>query len=63
MFSGEIALGRMAGERFASRLTRVVDGKTSSEVSPLRSRKSVGKERTFSTDQNDLKQFLKCFVL
>ena len=23
------------------------------QVSPLRSRKSVGKERTFSTDQND----------
>ena len=50
---GEIALGRMAGERFASWLTRVVDGTTSCEVSPLRSRKSVGKERTFSTDQND----------
>jgi DNA polymerase IV (DinB-like DNA polymerase) len=50
---GELALGRMAGERFASWLTRVVDGTTSSEVSPLRSRKSVGKERTFSSDQTD----------
>lgn len=50
---GEIALARMAGERFASWLTRVVDGTTSSEVSPLRSRKSVGKERTFSADQRD----------
>jgi DNA polymerase IV (DinB-like DNA polymerase) len=50
---GELALGRMAGERFARWLTRVVDGTTSSEVSHLRSRKSVGKERTFSSDQTD----------
>ncbi len=50
---GELALGRMAGERFASWLIRVVDGATSTEVSPLRSRKSIGKERTFSQDQTD----------
>jgi DNA polymerase IV (DinB-like DNA polymerase) len=50
---GELALGRMAGERFAGWLTRVVDGTTSSEVSQLRSRKSIGKERTFSSDQTD----------
>ena len=50
---GELALGRMAGERFAHWLTRVVDGTTSSEVSQLRSRKSIGKERTFSSDQTD----------
>jgi len=50
---GELALGRMAGERFAQWLTRVVDGTTSSEVSQLRSRKSIGKERTFSSDQTD----------
>ena len=50
---GELALGRMAGERFARWLTRVVDGTTSSEVSQLRSRKSIGKERTFSSDQTD----------
>lgn len=50
---GELALGRMAGERFAAWLIRVVDGMTSTEVSPLRSRKSIGKERTFSNDQTD----------
>lgn len=50
---GELALGRIAGERFARWLTRVVDGTTSSEVSQLRSRKSIGKERTFSSDQTD----------
>ena len=43
----------MAGERFAAWLIRVVDGTTSSEVSQLRSRKSIGKEHTFSTDQTD----------
>ena len=50
---GELALGRMAGERFAAWLMQVVDGTTSSEVSQLRSRKSIGKERTFSSDQTD----------
>ncbi|DAC31210.1 MAG TPA: DNA polymerase IV [Candidatus Poseidoniaceae archaeon] len=55
---GEIALGRIAGERFASWLVRVVDGTTSREVSPLRSRKSIGKENTFSSDQNDQQMVL-----
>ena len=56
---GEIALGRIAGERFASWLIRVVDGATSREVSPLRSRKSIGKENTFSSDQNDKRKVLE----
>ena len=55
---GELALGRIAGERFASWLIRVVDGATSSEVSPLRSRKSIGKEHTFGHDQNDQERVL-----
>ncbi|MDB9834591.1 DNA polymerase IV [Candidatus Poseidoniaceae archaeon] len=56
---GEIALGRIAGDRFASWLIRVVDGMTSREVSPLRSRKSIGKENTFSNDQNDQERVLE----
>ena len=38
----------MTSLRFATWLLRVVDGSTSNEVSPLRSRRSIGKERTFS---------------
>jgi len=50
---GELALARMTSDRFASWLVRVVDGSTSNVVSPLRSRRSIGKERTFSIDQDD----------
>ncbi len=50
---GELALARMTSRRFASWLLRVVEGSTSNDVSPLRSRRSIGKERTFSTDQSD----------
>jgi len=50
---GGLALSRMTSRRFSSWLIRVVEGSTSSEVSPLRSRRSIGKERTFSTDQSD----------
>tara|TARA_B100000214_G_scaffold368090_1_gene339100 strand:- start:125 stop:1267 length:1143 start_codon:yes stop_codon:yes gene_type:complete len=50
---GELSLSRMAGERFALWVISVYEGTTSSEVSPLRSRKSVGKEHTFSSDQSD----------
>ena len=50
---GELALARFTSERFASWLMRVVDGETSDEISPLRSRKSVGKEHTFEVDQLD----------
>ena len=56
---GELALGRIAGEHFASWMIRVVDGATSREVSPLRSRKSIGKEHTFRTDQTDKEKVLK----
>ena len=50
---GELALARMTSPRFSSWLIQVVDGLTSNDVSPLRSRRSVGKERTFSIDQDD----------
>ena len=50
---GELALARMTSHRFASWILRVVEGLTSNEVSPLRSRRSIGKERTFSVDQSD----------
>ena len=56
---GELALGRIAGERFSSWLVNVVDGSTSREVSPLRSRKSIGKENTFGTDQTDKEHVLQ----
>lgn len=56
---GELALGRIAGERFSSWLINVVDGSTSREVSPLRSRKSIGKEHTFATDQTDKEHVLQ----
>lgn len=50
---GELGLERLAGNRFSNWFIRVVEGDSSSEVSPLRSRKSVGKERTFSSDRTD----------
>lgn len=50
---GEIALARFTSERFASWIFCVLDGTTSDEISPLRSRKSVGKETTFEVDQID----------
>lgn len=56
---GELALGRMTSPRFASWLLRVVEGSTSNEVSPLRSRRSIGKERTFSHDQSDHEHVLQ----
>ncbi len=56
---GELALGRIAGERFSSWLINVVDGSTSREVSPLRSRKSIGKEHTFAADQTDKEHVLQ----
>ena len=50
---GELALARIAGERFSSWLKKVVEGESSTEVSPIRSRKSIGKEHTFEIDQSD----------
>ena len=56
---GELALSRMPSLRFATWLLRVVDGSTSNEVSPLRSRRSIGKERTFSEDLSDHEHVLE----
>lgn len=50
---GELSLARLTGERFASWLMSVVEGESSAIISPLRSRKSIGKEHTFETDQRD----------
>ena len=50
---GEISLARITGERFAAWITRVYEGRTSSEISPLRSRKSIGKEHTFDYDREN----------
>ena len=50
---GEIALSKFTSERFAEWIIKVIEGDTSDEISPLRSRKSVGKERTFESDQLD----------
>ena len=55
---GEIALARFTSDRFASWIFRVLDGETSDEISPLRSRKSVGKETTFEFDQTDAENVL-----
>ena len=41
------------GERRAQSLWRILEGDSSNEVSALRSRKSIGKERTFSSDVLD----------
>lgn len=56
---GEIAISRFTSERFASWLMRVIDGETSDDISPLRSRKSVGKESTFEYDQLDVQSVLE----
>ena len=56
---GELALARMTSRRFSSWMLRVVDGSTSNIVSPLRSRRSIGKERTFSVDQSDHEHVLE----
>ena len=55
---GEIALSRFTSERFASWIMRVIEGDSSDDVSPLRSRKSVGKEYTFEIDQTDCESVL-----
>jgi len=55
---GEIALARFTSERFAAWIFRVLEGETSDDISPLRSRKSVGKETTFEFDQTDSENVL-----
>ncbi len=48
---GPVTLEQNLGLRRASRLWNILEGKSSNEVSPLRSRKSISKERTFPFDQ------------
>ena len=50
---GELSVARLAGDRFAHWFMRVVEGESSAVVSPLRSRKSIGKEHTFERDLDD----------
>ena len=57
---GVLGLQRFASERFAKWVVDVLEGETSDEVSPLRSRKSIGKEYTFSEDQTDAEIVLEC---
>ena len=47
---GELVLSRFTSERFAKWLISVYEGESSNEVSPIRSRKSMGKEHTFDSD-------------
>ena len=56
---GVLSLERLAGERFSSWFMSVVEGESSDVVSPLRSRKSVGKEHTFETDLADHESVLE----
>jgi nucleotidyltransferase/DNA polymerase involved in DNA repair len=60
---GELALARVTSERFAKWAIRVVEGETSNQVSPLRSRKSIGKEHTFDKDQTDMQVVLERLVI
>ncbi|MEC7504081.1 MAG: DNA polymerase IV [Candidatus Thermoplasmatota archaeon] len=50
---GELSLSRLVGDRFATWFMRVVEGDSSDVISPLRSRKSIGKEHTFERDLDD----------
>ena len=50
---GELSLSRLTGERFATWFMTVIEGESSNVVSPLRSRKSIGKEHTFERDVAD----------
>ncbi len=56
---GELTLSRLTGERFATWFMRVIEGDSSAVVSPLRSRKSIGKEHTFEHDQANHETVLK----
>jgi DNA polymerase-4 len=56
---GELSLARLTGERFATWFMSVVEGESSDVVSPLRSRKSIGKEHTFERDQGDHESVLE----
>lgn len=56
---GQLSLERIAGHRFASWFISVVEGESSTVISPLRSRKSIGKEHTFEVDQHDHEHVLE----
>ncbi|MEL0100134.1 MAG: DNA polymerase IV [Euryarchaeota archaeon] len=60
---GEIVLSRFTSERFAKWIISVYEGESTDEVSPIRSRKSIGKEHTFETDISDYEIVLKQLVL
>ncbi|MBT3771910.1 MAG: DNA polymerase IV [Euryarchaeota archaeon] len=55
---GEIGLTRFSSERFAKWIIHIYEGTSSSEVSVLRSRKSISKEHTFPTDITDSEEIL-----
>ena len=59
---GELSLSRITGERFASWITKVYEGTTSSEISPLKSRKSIGKEHTFDYDRDNFQMVLETLL-
>ncbi len=59
---GELSLSRITGERFASWITKVYEGTTSSEISPLKSRKSIGKELTFDYDRDNFQMVLETLL-
>lgn len=50
------------GDRRARSLWRILEGDSSNEVSTLRSRKSIGKERTFSRDIEDTEVVFEMLV-
>ena len=50
---GELVLAKFTSERFAKWLISVYEGESSDEISPIRSRKSIGKEHTFEEDISD----------
>ena len=50
---GDLALARITGERFSKWFIRVLEGESSQGISPIRSRKSIGKEHTFERDQTN----------
>ena len=56
---GALALSSMLGERLGSWLVAVVEGETSNAVSPLRTRRSIGKEHTFARDVSDAQVVLR----
>ncbi len=50
---GELVLAKFTTERFAKWIISVYEGESSDEISPIKSRKSIGKEHTFDKDVED----------